>query len=217
VSESQIGLFDAIYTQRAIRSYKSDPVPRELITKIVEAATKAPSGANSQPWAFIAVDDREKLDKLSEWAKDGFFNGIYKAALERMKPGDPMPMENLKPMIEEFEVIPCIIVVCLVRPEGQAHGTGNYSSIFPAVQNLLLAARGLGLGGLLSSGWAQRHLDEVKALLEMPSTLEPVAFIPIGYPDKQRYGKTTRRPVEEVLHWNGWEGDKGNSAKVAHR
>lgn len=213
----QIGLFDAIYTQRAIRSYKPDPVPQELIVKVIEAATKAPSGANTQPWAFVAVNDRAKLDKITEWAKDGFFNGMYPQALARMKPGDPPPMENLKNMMEVFERIPCIIVVCLVRPEGQAHGTGNYSSIFPAVQNLLLAARGLGLGALLSSGWAQKHLTEIVELLQIPANVEPVCFIPLGYPDKQRYGKTTRRPVEEVLHWNGWEGDKGNSATVAHR
>lgn len=217
MSESQIGLFDAIYTQRAIRSYKPDPVPRELITRVIEAATKAPSGGNSQPWAFIVVDDREKLDKISDWAKDGFFNGMYPAALARMKPGDPPPMENLKNMIEVFERIPCIVVCCLVRPGGQPHGSGNYGSIFPAVQNLLLAARGLGLGALLSSGWAQKHLDDIKALLAIPDNIEPVVFVPLGYPDKQRYGKTTRRPVEEVTHWNGWEGDKGNSAQAAHR
>lgn len=82
----QIGLFDAIYTQRAIRSYKPDPVPHELITKVIEAATKAPSGANTQPWAFVAIDDRAKLDQITEWAKDGFFNGMYKQALARMKP-----------------------------------------------------------------------------------------------------------------------------------
>jgi nitroreductase len=215
VSESQIGLFDAIYTQRAIRSYKPDPVPHELVLKVIEAATKAPSGANSQPWAFIVVDEREKLDKLSDWAKDGFA-GMYANALARQKPGDPPPFENLKPMIDRFEVIPCVIVVCLVRPEGQAHGTGNYGSIFPAVQNLLLAARGLGLGALLSSGWAQKHMADIKEMLSLPDTLEPVVFVPLGYPDKQRYGKTTRRPVEEVTHWNGWQGDKGNSAKVAH-
>lgn len=215
MSESQIGLFDAIYTQRAIRSYKPDAVPRELISKVIEAATKAPSGANTQPWAFVVVDDRDKLDKLSDWAKDGFA-GMYANALSRLKPGDPPPFENLKPMIDRFEVIPCIIVCCLVRPEGQAHGTGNYGSIFPAIQNLLLAARGLGLGALLSSGWAQKHLAEVKELLALPENIEPVAFIPLGYPDRQRYGKTTRRPVEEVTHWNGWEGDKGNTAKAAH-
>ncbi len=217
MTESQIGLFDAIYTQRAIRSYKPDPVPHEMIVKIIEAATKAPSGANSQPWAFVVIENAEKRAKLADWAKDGFFNGMYKAALERMKPGDPPPLANLKPMIEQFEIIPVVIVACLVRPEGQAHGTGNYGSIFPAIQNLLLAARGLGLGGLLSSGWAQPHMAEIKEMLALPANVEPVAFIPIGFPDKQRYGKTTRRPVEEIMHWDGWEADKVNSAVVSHR
>ena len=216
MSESQIGLFDAIYTQRAIRSYKPDPVPQELILKVIEAATKAPSGGNSQPWAFVVVQDREKRNKLAEYAKEGFAV-MYDNALARMKPGDPPPFENLKPMIENFEVIPCIIIACLVRPPGQALGSGNYSSIFPAVQNLLLAARGLGLGALLSSGWAQKRMPDIREMLDLPDNVEPVAFIPLGYPDKQRYGKTTRRPVEEVTHWDAWEGDKGNSAQVARR
>lgn len=212
----QIGLFDAIHTQRAIRSYRPDPVPRELIVRVIEAATKAPSSANSQPWAFIVIDDRQKLDRIAEWAKDGF-NDRYQAALTRMQPGDPMPYAGLKPMIDEFERIPCLITACLVRPEGQPHGAGNYGSIYPAVQNLLLAARGLGLGALLSAGWAEKHLADIVELLNLPGNLEPVAFIPLGYPDKQHYGPTTRRPVEEVTHWNGWEGDKGNTAKTAYR
>jgi nitroreductase len=59
-------------------------------------------------------------------------------------------------------------------------------------------------------------MADIKEMLSLPDTLEPVVFVPLGYPDKQRYGKTTRRPVEEVTHWNAWQGDKGNSAKVAH-
>jgi len=216
VSESPISLFDAIYTQRAIRSYKPDPVPQELIVKVIEAATKAPSGGNSQPWAFVVVQDAEKRAKLAEWAKDGFFNGMYKNALARMQPGDPLPFANLKPMIENFEVIPCIILCCLVKPEGST-GPANLGSIYPAVQNLLLAARGLGLGALLSSGWAQPHMADIKEMLDLPENVDPIVFVPLGYPDKQRYGKTTRRPVEEVLHWNGWEGEKENSAAIAHR
>jgi len=215
MSENQIGLFDAIYTQRAIRSFKSDPVPREDILKIIEAGTKAPSGGNSQPWAFIVVQDRAKLDQMAVYARNGF-QGMWEAAKARQQPGDPEPFPRLKPMIESFEQIPCLIIACLVNPPGKTGG-GNGGSIFPAVQNLLLAARGLGLGAALTAGWAGRNGDDIRKLLSIPENVEPVAYIPLGYPDKERYGKTTRRPVDEVTHWDGWEGEKANSATLAHR
>ena len=86
----QIGLFDAIYTQRAIRSFKTDPIPHDDIVKIIEAATKAPSGANSQPWAFVVVQDKAKIAKMAEYAKEGF-EGMRQNALARIQPGDPPP------------------------------------------------------------------------------------------------------------------------------
>lgn len=208
--QQQIGLFDAIFTQRAIRSYKTDPVPREMILKVIEAATKAPSGGNSQPWAFVVVQDEAKRKKLAEWGRDGFA-GMLERARANMRPGDPPPMERLANMMEHFEDIPVVIVACLVG------NPTNFGSIYPAVQNLLLAARGLGLGALLSSGWAQKHKAEIKEMLDMPEDVEPVVYIPLGWPDKEHYGKTTRRPVSEVTHWDGWQGDLGNSAAVAHR
>src|SRR3954468_8381131 len=92
--QQQIGIFDAIYTQRAIRSYKTDPIPREMILKVIEAATKAPSGGNSQPWAFVVVKDQERRKKLADWGGDGFAGMVRRARANR-KPGAPPPMERL--------------------------------------------------------------------------------------------------------------------------
>ncbi len=131
----EIGLFDAIYTQRAIRSFKSDPVPDELIEKVVEAATKAPSGGNSQPWAFIVVRDPQVRAELTAIGKHTF-DGMYQAALGRAQPGDPPPFPKLKKMVDQIDDIPVWIVVCLTTPGSP----GAYGSIWPAVQNLLLAA-----------------------------------------------------------------------------
>src|SRR4051812_37395879 len=183
--ENQIGLFDAIYTQRAIRSFKTDPIPHDDIVKIIEAATKAPSGGNSQPWAFVVVQDKAKIAKMAEYAKEGF-EGMRQNALARMQPGDPPPFPRLAPMIEAFERIPCLILVCNVNPPGQT-GAGNGGSIFPAVQNLLLAARGMNIGAALTAGWAGKRRADIKDLLGIPENVEPVAFIPMGYPDKERY------------------------------
>ena len=205
MADSEIGLFEAIYTQRAIRSFKSDPVPEETLRKVIEAATKAPSGGNSQPWAFIVVQDRKTVSAIAEYAKPGFAQ-MYERALARAKPGDPPPFPRLKPLVDNFEQVPAIVFPCLVRPPGSTGGGGGTmagASIYPAVQNLLLAARGLGLGAAIT-GLAMGNQDDVKKLLDVPENVDLVALIPMGFPDTERYGKTTRKPVNEVLHWEGW-------------
>ena len=157
-----IGLFEAIYSQRAIRSFKPDPVPEELIEKVVEAATKAPSGGNSQPWAFIVVRDAETRAELAAIARRTF-DGMYQAALGRARPGDPPPFPKLKVMVDNIEAIPVWIAVCITMP-----GPAAYGSIFPAVQNLLLAARGLGLGAVLTGLLGGPSVEATKKVARHP-------------------------------------------------
>jgi nitroreductase len=211
-----IGLFEAIYTQRAIRSFKPDPVSRELVERVVEAATKAPSAGNRQPWAFVIVDELEKKTKLAELVRARFATE-YQMVLSRQKQGDPPPMAGLKRLVDNYEQVPVWVVVCAALPPGaDASNTAAVSaSVFPAIQNLLLAARGFGLGAALTG--PHSDLEKVRQLFGMPENVVPLANIPIGYPDKQRYGPTTRRPISEVLHWNAWESDKANTAQLAHR
>ena len=208
---SDIGLFEAIYSQRAIRSFKPDPVPDALIEQVVEAATKAPSGGNSQPWGFIVVRDAETRAELAAIARRTF-DGMYQAALGHAQPGDPPPFPKLKVMVDHIDDIPVWIAVCSTMP-----GPAAYGSIFPAVQNLLLAARGLGLGAVLTGLLGGPSVEATKKVLGIPDEVEPVAFIPLGYPDKERYGPTTRRPLAEVLHWEHWEAGKENTAKRPYR
>ncbi len=203
MAEQEIGLFEAMYSQRAIRSLKTDPVPREVLHKIIEAATKAPSGGNRQPWAFIAIQDRGVIEKIAEHAKAGFAV-MYERALARMKPGDPMPLPRLKPLAENFEKVPAIVIPCYVGAPGSTDGAAaGASSIYPAVQNMLLAARGLGIGAVLTN-LALSHEAEVKELLGVPEHVSLMAVVPMGYPDKEHYGSTTRRPLSEVAHWDRW-------------
>ena len=215
MTEEQIGLFDALFTQRAIRSFKHEAVPRESVARIIEAATKAPSGGNSQPWAFVVVDDRDKIGQLAKLAKVEFA-GMYENAMKNRQPGDPPPLPRLKLLVEDFENIPVLVYPCAVRPAGSSSSQGIQSSIYPAVQNLLLAARGLGVGAAFTTVTLQ-HLDQVRELLGIPENVEPLSMVPMGFPDKEHYGKTTRRPWQEVTHFNGWEGDKGYSVVPTHR
>lgn len=212
-----IGLFDAMYTQRAIRRFRPDPVPRGLLERLVEAATRAPSGANAQPWAFVVVQSPSVRAALGDIARRNF-KRIYAEALAAQREGDPTPMPNLKKMVEEVDGIPSWIVVCLVPPPGVPAGLDLYASIFPAVQNLLLAARGVGLGAVLTTILGGVEVGELKRVLGIPERVEPVAHIPIGFPGEgAHYGPTSRRPLDEVLHWDGWSTVERNSARLAYR
>jgi nitroreductase len=216
MSEVAVGLFEAIYTQRAIRRFRPEPVPRDMLVQVLEAATKAPSGGNSQPWAFVVIDQPEQLAAAAEIAR-AKFAPMYEGALARQQPGDAPPMPNLKRMIDEVDNIPAWIVVCSAPPS-KLPADPQLGSIYPAIQNLLLAARGLGLGAVLTLLLGGPQLPHTKALLELPDYIEPVAFIPIGFPaDGVHYGPTTRRPVAEVVHWGRWDNDRENTAKIAYR
>mgnify|MGYP001445826672 CR=1 FL=1 len=164
MADEQLGLFDAIYSQRAIRSLKPDPVPDDVLHKIIEAGTKAPSGGNSQPWAFIIVQDHDSIAKIAEWAKAGFAV-MYERALGRMRPGDELPFPRLKPLVESMEQVPVLLFPCHVRPEGAAPSPGGMS-IYPAVQNMLLAARSHGVGGVLVTMFKLRE-DGFRELLDL--------------------------------------------------
>jgi nitroreductase len=214
----EIGLFEAMYSQRAIRSFKPDDIPEEAILRIVEAATKAPSGGNMQPWAFIVVRDTAMRGSLAEIARDAF-NAMYKGALARAQPGDPPPFPRLKPMIEKIELIPTWIIVCTVLPEGMRPENAPMlaGSVYPAVQNLLLAARGLGIGSVLTGLFGGPQLARTAKILGTPPHVVPTAFIPLGYPDREHFGSTSRRPLVEVLHWDRWQGDRENTAAAVHR
>jgi nitroreductase len=216
VPDDEIGLFEAIFTQRAIRRFKPDPVPQELLERVLTAATKAPSGGNMQPWAFVVIRDQEKLQAAAEIARQRF-ERLYEHALARQQPGDPPPMPNLKRMIDEIDLVPSWIVVCADGPPG-VPAEQLQGSLYPAVQNLLLAARGVGLGAVLTGLLAGEGPGGVRELLDLPEHVQPIAFIPIGYPaDGVHYGPTTRRPLSEVVHWDRWDTEKVNTAAVSHR
>jgi nitroreductase len=208
---TDIGLFEAIYSQRAIRRLKPDPVPDDLIHKLIEAATKAPSGGNRQPWAFIVIRDRATKEKLGEWYLDAW-NRTYGAIPEDQRAqlqGMARVYRAADHLAHHLSEAPVLILACArdAPPPGGPSGASHHGSLFPAVQNLLLAARGLGLGASLTT-LHKGHEREVKELLGIPETVETVALIPVGYPIG-KYGPTTRRPVEEVLHLERWNGAKG--------
>ena len=107
-------------------------------------------------------------------------------------------------LIEHMDDAPVLLLACIEHGGSTNLTTG--SSIYPAVQNILLAARGLGLGSVLTT-FHKQYEDEVREILGIPDNVETAALLPIGYPaDGVRYGPTRRKPMEEVTHWDGWNG-----------
>lgn len=194
-------LFEAMDTCRAIRYFKPDPVPGDLIAKVLWAATRAPSPGNSQAWEFIVVDERPKLDAISAAIR------VILPAIEAM----PTPDKTTRLMLEGAKNIagllggaPALILVCgrNVYPPGRPDEAMVYSACFPAAQNILLAARAVGLGTTFTTMHRVAH-TEIRSILSIPEDVRMAAMIPIGWPAVS-FGPVKRRPVEDVVHRNGW-------------
>jgi nitroreductase len=196
-------LEDAMRTQRAIRRLKPDPVDDALILKLIELALKAPTGSNAQNWEFIVVRDPAVKAKLGKFNRQAW--NIYGGIGRRManRAGDEKMgkiLDAVQWQADHFEEVPVIIVACLkaMIPIWPPAATASlYGSIFPSIQNLLLAARAAGLGAaLITLPLWSRFL--ARRALGLPWGIAPCAVIPLGWP-KGRYGPTTRRPVGEVV------------------
>ena len=210
---AEIGLFEAMYTQRAVRRLKPDPVSDELVTKLIEAATKAPSGGDRQPWAFVVIRDAAARKQIGAWYLDAWnktYGAIPAASRAAMPDRTKRVISSAEHLAFHMGEAPVLILVCargLLPPDLAYAASSHYGSVFPAVQNLLLAARGLGLGATLTT-LHKMHEAELKQLLGIPEKVETVALIPIGHP-AGKYGPTRRRPIEEVTHFDRWDPAKG--------
>jgi nitroreductase len=198
-------LFEIIKTTRSMRRLKPDPVPNELIRKILEAGVCAPSGGNMQRWRFLVIRD----PKIKETV-----GALYKRAWDeqvapRYRSGEPAPgtsRERFERMLAAAEYLanhlheaPVWIVPCL---EGATPTRTSGSSIYPAVQNMLLAARALGLGTTLTTLYLQFE-KEAEAALGLPPNIHSYALLPVGYP-MGRFGPIRRIALTDVVYEDQW-------------
>ena len=204
---------EALYTTRAMRRVKKDPIPEEVQKKILDAAVRAPSGGNTQGWRFLLVDDpavKERLGPIYRSCMDILWGSIYKDRLDSANaaPEDPESIDFMKMyrsascLGEHFEDYPLILFAFC-----QFDTTGG--SIFPAVWNAMLAARAEGVGSALTSVFFMK-IDEMKEALGVPEEGVWVfnACVTFGYPTG-RWGVAPRRPAHEVAFRNTWDGDLG--------
>ena len=224
-ASSDIGLFEAMYTARSLRHFKPDPVPEALITQVLDAAIRASSGGNTQHWSFIVVRDAEvkrQLAALYRKASD-YASAIYAS---RPKPAHLTDeqyrqfLANSGYLWDHLADSPVILVPCLTKREPPERATlpevvqARYeahlantlrisgSSIYPAIQNIILACRALGLGTVITTNHIL-YEDEVKAVLGVPDHVATFALMPIGWPTR-KYGPLTRKPVAEITYADTW-------------
>ena len=196
-------LEDAMRTQRAIRRLKPDPVDDALVLHLIELALKAPTGSNAQNWEFVVVKDptvKARLGRLNRQAWS-VYGGIGRRLMERS--GNPAMAKIIRAVqwqADHFEETPVIVVACLkavIPPWPPVAAAGAYGSIFPSVQNLLLAARAAGLGAaLITLPLWSKFL--ARRALGLPWNVSPCAVIPLGWP-RGKYGPTRRRAVGDVV------------------
>lgn len=199
-------LVDAMVTQRAVRRVLPDPVDLGIVRRCIELALEAPTGSNGQSWEFVVVTDRSTKERFQVqyqrvWALHG-------RAGERFRGDDPRTARILRSVqwqVDHLPDVPVLVVACLRGggrlpwvPMPALAASSHYGSIYPAVQNLLLAARAVGLGASLITLplWST---TVAKRILGLPLTVEPCCIVPLGWP-RGRYGAKHRKPVDDVLH-----------------
>ncbi|MDP6377036.1 MAG: nitroreductase family protein [Pseudomonadales bacterium] len=206
----ELGLFEAMYNCRAMRRIEAKPVPEELLVKLVDVANQAPSGSNMQRARWIVVRDagqRRKLAALNKVAVEAYIGPQSGRAGELPHQDAAKRQRMLESVLwqaEHMQDIPALVVPCMEfeGPVSGGEAARAGSSLWPGVQNLLLAARGLGLGAALTTlGLSDR--DTAREVLGLPDHVEAYAIIPVGYP-MGNFGPVTRLPVEATLHWDRW-------------
>ena len=215
--EHDPGLFECMFSMRAMRRLKPDPVPPELIDRVLEAATMAPSGQNTQRWAFLVITETEGKTfygtRYRDWA-----HRLMKDRLPAADDQSPVArsIRAALHLADHMHEAPVIIMAFGKRdwpfkvPQHERVGLAPPSagSIYPAVQNLLLACRGLGLAASLTTVH-QMFEDELYEYFGIPDEYGIVATIPIGYP-QGRFGPVSRHPFRGKTHFEHWGNQKAD-------
>ena len=199
-------IFEIIGSTRSMRRLKPDPVPDDLIVKILEAGTAAANGGNFQTWRFLVIKDAEIKKKVQVWYKKAYDEIIGPRYATAAPPPGVAPEKYgrqhgaVEYLTEHFHEAPVWIVACLVDGPNPNRATG--ASIYPAVQNMLLAIRALGLGSTLTT----RHLmfaKEAEEALGLPEGVHSYAILPVGYP-MGKFGPVGRGKLEDFVYADRW-------------
>ena len=213
----EMTLRDAMFSLRSMRRLKSDPVPEEDLRFLIEAATQAPNGENQQSWRFVVVQDADQRRRIGEAYQELAATSVRPVvdgeAGENLPESERFIYGNAWRLAQRIGDAPALIFLCVKGPvpDDRAWGATYYGSIFPAAQNLMLAARSRGLGSVLTT---LHLLDEkpFREILALPEGVNTIALIPVGYPEG-KFGPPLRDPAPTVTHWDRWndESPSGHS------
>ncbi len=213
---AEMGLFEAMYSARALRRFKPDPVPDDVMTKVLDAAIRAPSGSNAQGWLFVVVKDAEKRRRLGAiyHKASQILTALYAERPRTSHFSEEQYrrfMSSVTYLFDHMDEAPVLLLACLKSALAGAAPSGlspelqsaiakaartRGASIYPAVQNIILACRAFGLGTVLTTIHTFFE-EEVKEIVGLPSEVSTFALMPIGYP-RGKFGPVRRLPVSEV-------------------
>lgn len=209
LNRDSVGMLEGLVTTRAIRRYADEAVPAHVLRDIMFAATRAPSGSNRQPFRFLVLTDGEKAAEAKRlvaqgaravWGhkrgNDGYDSG---SGVDLSSPKARMA-RTMQDYVDNLERVPALVLGCLVRYRDPNPNEG--ASVYPAVQNVLLAARALGYGGVLT-GFHAFVDKELKALLGIPPEVFIAASITLGRPQGS-HGPVRRVPMGELVYGDSW-------------
>ncbi len=193
---------EAMESCRAMRYLKPDPLPEELLRKLVYAATRASNPGNSQGWEFVVVRERATKERIGNVLAARMKPAVV--AMAGRTPSERRVLAGAAHLLDHFADVPAWIVVCgrKVYPPHAPSEQMVWSSVYPAAQNLVVAARSLGLGTTFTTF----HLageKEVREALGIPDDVLLGVMLAVGWPAKA-FGPLVRRPLDEVLHWERW-------------
>jgi nitroreductase len=198
-------LHEAMRTNRAIRRYRPEPVPDDVLLRCLEAATWAPSGSNRQAWRFCVLRSPEVRAVLGPAYRRGWEEMSQGYGVTQIDPADDSPRarmgRTLWHFVEHFEEVPAYVLFC-VEDRGRPVALADGASIYPAVQNFMLAARAEGLGTVMTS-WFQYCEAELREVVGVPDGWLLAGLLPVGWP-VGRHGPVRRRPVTELAYADRW-------------
>lgn len=204
-----VGLLEGMATTRAIRRYRPEPVPDRILRAVMFAATRAPTGSNRQPFRFLCLTDGPRAMQAkhligeaarSIWSDKAAHDGYHRGSGSLPESPKARMARTMREFVDRFDEVPVLILPCLVRYRAPTPTEG--ASVYPACQNLLLAARALGYGGVMT-GWHHPVEDQLRRLLGIPEGTAIAATITLGRP-VGGHGPVRRRPLAERVYLEEW-------------
>ena len=240
ISSAHVDFFDILYTCRAMRRLKPDPIPQEVLVRLADAAIRAPSSSNAQNWRFVIVREENQKRRIQQlWAQGwAWYKETMGSAPLRPGENEDARARNVRAgnyMVSHIHETPALVFIGVRKDEnvakalaspntvvaairhlgvagtarllagaGNAGATGVFATAYPAAQNLLLAARALGLGAVLTTPQLF-HPGQYEKILGLPSDVTLACCIPVGYP-KGRFGPVSRSDVRAMISWDRYAG-----------